>query len=317
MDDAAFDTDGYDTDGYDSDFLGVAVPFPSLAAAAAAAATAAAPAAAPNRELAYTHFSVSLNPSRGLATATGVNIDGAQLVNVGRGNDWHLDPRIPEHEQTGEAVYARNDLDRGHLVRRRDPVWGDGATAARANYDTFAFTNAAPQAAGFNQSKELWLGLEDHVLEYARANRNRISVFTAPVLGDDDPLYRGVGIPQLFWKIAAWATASDTGQAGDADEADDARIELRAAGFLLDQRPQLSDIDLDEARALALANDAPPPLGPFRTFQVPIADIAEVTGLDLGALLGADALTPVEAATDAARPEARWVELLEPAAIRL
>ena len=296
------------SDGYASDFLDEVVPLPMPSANT------------PVRTLPYTHFTVGLNTARGLAVVTGVNIDGAALVNVGRGNDWHLDPRIPEHEQTGEAVYARNDLDRGHLVRRRDPVWGDGAIAARANYDTFAFTNAAPQAAGFNQSKELWLGLEDHVLEYARANRNRISVFTAPVLGDDDPLYRGVGIPQLFWKIAAWATASDTGQAGHSDEADeasDARIELRAAGFLLDQRPQLSDIDLDEARALALANDAPPPLGPFRTFQVPIADITEVTGLDLGALIGADALTPVEAATDAARPEARWVELLEPASIRL
>ncbi|WP_370628561.1 DNA/RNA non-specific endonuclease [Salinibacterium sp. M195] len=157
--------------GYDPDFLDVPVPLPAPTASA------------PIRELPYTHFTVSLDPTRRLARATGVNIDGDQLVNVGRGNDWHSDPRLPAHEQTGEAVYARNDLDRGHLVRRRDPVWGDEATAAQANFDTFAFTNAAPQAAGFNQSKELWLGLEDHVLNYARTNRNRISVFTAPVLG--------------------------------------------------------------------------------------------------------------------------------------
>ncbi|MEV8254438.1 DNA/RNA non-specific endonuclease [Rhodoglobus sp. NPDC076762] len=294
MDDAA-----HDSDGYDSDFLDVTVPFPVPSPARSVAPDAAI------RELSYTHFSVSLNSLRGLAMATGVNIDGARLMNVGRGNDWHLDPRIPEHEQTGEAVYARNDLDRGHLVRRRDPVWGDGATAARANYDTFAFTNAAPQAAGFNQSKELWLGLEDHVLEYARANESRISVFTAPVLATDDPSYRGVGIPQLFWKIAAWVTAGESG------------VELRAAGFLLDQRPQLSEVDLNEARALALANDAPPPLGPFRTFQLPIADIAEVTGLDLVALIGADALDHVQAIDDTARPEACWVELLDPASISL
>ncbi|MBH0110921.1 DNA/RNA non-specific endonuclease [Salinibacterium sp. NG22] len=281
------------SDGYDADFLGVPVPLPSPASGA------------PIRKLPYTHFSVNLDPLRGLASATGVNIDGDQLVDVGRGNDWHLDSRIPEQEQTGEAVYARNDLDRGHLVRRRDPVWGDGATASQANYDTFAFTNAAPQAAGFNQSKELWLGLEDHVLEYARTNRNRISVFTAPVLGDDDPVYRGVGIPQLFWKIAAWATSVDGAAV------------LRAAGFVLDQRPQLADIDLDEARAQALANGAPPPLGPFRTFQVPIVDIAELTGLDLRVLSDADALAPADAAAQGSEPHARWVELLDTLALRL
>ncbi|MBH0009746.1 DNA/RNA non-specific endonuclease [Salinibacterium sp. SWN1162] len=289
------DDEARDAGGYDSDFLGVAVPFPATSPNSAI------------RTLPYTHFSVGLNAARGLAAVTGVNIDGAQLVDVGRGNDWHLDPRIPESEQTGEAVYARNDLDRGHLVRRRDPVWGDGATASRANYDTFAFTNAAPQAAGFNQSKELWLGLEDHVLEYARANRSRISVFTAPVLGDDDPLYRGVGIPQLFWKIAAWVTTDDNGTASA----------LRSAGFLLDQRPQLADVDLEEARALARAADAPPPLGPFRTFQVPLGDIAAATDLDFGVLIGADVLEPAEATADVSLSETRWVELLDRSSIRL
>lgn len=281
------------SDGYDANFLGVPVPFPSPASGT------------PIRELPYTHFTVNLDPLRGLASATGVNIDGDQLLDVGRGNDWHLDSRIPEKEQTGEAVYARNDLDRGHLVRRRDPVWGDGATASQANYDTFAFTNAAPQAAGFNQSKELWLGLEDHVLEYARTNRNRISVFTAPVLGDDDPVYRGVGIPQLFWKIAAWATSVDGAAV------------LRAAGFVLDQRPQLADIDLDEARAQARITGDPPPLGPFRTFQVPIVDIAEITALSMGVLGSADALEPVAAANEAGGAEARWVELTSPKSVRL
>nr|WP_304985126.1 DNA/RNA non-specific endonuclease [Cryobacterium sp. LW097] len=45
-----------------------------------------------------------------------------QLVDVDRCDDWHFDSRIPTNEQTGEAVYAKNDLDRGHLARRRDPV---------------------------------------------------------------------------------------------------------------------------------------------------------------------------------------------------
>lgn len=156
--------------GYNVDFLELSLPLPTP------------PQATATRELHYTHFTVLLNPERRLAVATGVNIDGDLLVDVDRGNDWHLDRRIPAEEQTGEAVYARNDLDRGHLVRRRDPVWGDAATAAQANADSFVYTNAAPQAGAFNQSKELWLGLEDYVLSYARTNGNRFSVFTAPVL---------------------------------------------------------------------------------------------------------------------------------------
>lgn len=278
---------------YDPNFLHAAVPIPLPTAAGI------------NCVLPYTHFSVNLDRVRGLAIATGVNIDGNLLANVARSNDWHLDPRIPEQEQTGEAVYARNDLDRGHLVRRRDPVWGDETTATHANYDTFAFTNAAPQAADFNQSKELWLGLEDHVLAYARAHRNRISVFTAPVLAKGDPIYRGVGIPQLFWKIAAWTTTADGNRS------------LRAAGFILDQRPQLSDIDLEAARIRANNIGDPPPLGPFRTFQVPIVDIATITGLDVLVLSEADALASVQAVAEGAAPRARWAELLDSAAVRL
>ncbi len=97
------------------------------------------------RELPCTHFTVLLDPARRLAIATGVNIDGDQLVDVDRGDNWHLDPRIPAHEQAGEGVYARNDLDSGHLVRRQGPVWGNKTIARQANYDTFAYTNAAPK----------------------------------------------------------------------------------------------------------------------------------------------------------------------------
>jgi len=242
------------TDGYDPLFLGTTVPLPTSSD--------------PALVLAYPRFSVVLDPSRRLARATAVNIDGARLREVARTGDWRLDPRAPDDAQTGPEVYSRNDLDRGHLVRRRDPGWGDVDEARRATEATFFYTNAAPQAAGFNQSKELWLGLEDHVLEHAEAQDVRLSVFTAPVLGDDDPPYRGIRVPLRFWKIAAWAT-------GDADHP------LAAAGFVLDQTDLVDT--RQEARAVA-------PLGAFRTFQVPIADIASASGLDLGPLIDADVL---------------------------
>lgn len=241
--------------GYDDQFLGLPLPLPRL------------PATRTTLELTETHFTVLFEPSRKLAAATAVNVDGAALVDLGRSDDWHLDPRVPEEQQAGPDVYARNDLDRGHLVRRRDPVWGPDA--AQANEGTFVYTNAAPQAAPFNQGENLWAGVEDHVLEYARVNRLQLSVFTGPVFADDDPPYRGVRIPRLFWKIAAWATGDDH--------------QLAAAGFVLDQTPSLDRIDLQSATATDV-----PPLGPFRTFQVPIEHIAELTGLGLDLLVAAD-----------------------------
>lgn len=239
------------TDGYDPGFLPTGVPLPRPAQE--------------TRELTYPRFTVLLDPSRRLAAVTGVNIDGALLRALPRSGEWRLDPRVDADLQTGPAVYARNDLDRGHLVRRRDPGWGDVAEARSAMEATFFYPNAAPQAAGFNQSKELWLGLEDHVIEYAETTDQRVSVFTAPVLDEQDPPYRGIRIPLRFWKIAAWQTAEG----------------LAAAGFVLDQ----SDLVTTSAGMLAAA-----PLSAFRTFQVSITEIEGATGIDLGPLPDADVL---------------------------
>lgn len=263
--------------GYDATFLDVPVPLPAADRVV--------------RELTYVHFTVLLDPARRLAVATGVNIDGAALRDLDRSDGWRLDLRVDAGEQAGADVYADNDLDRGHLVRRSDPVWG--AEAEQAERDTFVYPNAAPQAGLFNQSRELWLGLEDHVLAYADTYDARVSVFTAPVLAAEDPPYRGVGIPRLFWKVAAWV----------ARPAPDAEPVLATTGYVLDQTPQLDDIDLETERA-RLAGE-PPPLGPFRIFQVPVADIAALTGLDLGPLAAADRLP---AAASVGTRE-RWVEL--------
>jgi len=238
-------------DGYDPGFLPTTLPLPRPAGTA--------------RTLDYPRFTVLLDASRRLAATTGVNIDGSTLRDLPRAGDWRLDPRIGDDEQTGPTVYARNDLDRGHLVRRRDPGWGEVDDARAAMEATFFYPNAAPQAAGFNQSKELWLGLEDHVLAYAEATDQRLSVFTAPALDPDDPPYRGIRIPLRFWKIAAWQ-----GLEG-----------LATAGFVLDQSELIDTRD----GLLAAA-----PLGAFRTFQVPVAEIAKLTGLDLGPMPAADVL---------------------------
>ena len=268
-------------ESFDPDFLSVHAPLPTVAAET------------PVRELPFTHFTVLLQPERRLAVVTGVNLDGARLLDLERGDDWHLEPRVPESEQVGPELYDANELDRGHLVRRRDPVWGERAIAEQANLDTFSYVNAAPQAGLFNQGELLWLGLEDYVLAQAATFGRRLTVFTAPVLASDDPTYRGLQVPRQFWKIAAWAR---TGEDGDAPV-------LATTGYVLDQSELL--------QAVLRTGAAAPDLGAYLTYQVPVADIAALTGLDLGLLVAADRLpVPVPAGVGAAAgPGSRWVLL--------
>ncbi len=259
--------------GYDATFLGpddaVRVPLPAPPPGEAGREL---------RRLDHPNFSILLDPARRLAAATAVTIDGASLRPLRRTGSWRLDPHAPEHEQAGPELYHRNALDRGHLVRRRDPMWGSDDAARKAGEATFVYTNAAPQVGRFNQSKELWNGLEDHVFEYAEAHRHRLVVHTGCVFALDDPVYRGVAIPRRFWKVAAWAGPPAS------------PATLRSAAFVLDQSPQLDEAELRAATAQALAVGELPPLGPFRTFQLPVADVAALADLDLGPLPAADVL---------------------------
>nr|WP_245885808.1 DNA/RNA non-specific endonuclease [Xylanimonas oleitrophica] len=273
------------------------------------------------RRLDHPRFTVLLDPARRLAAATAVGIDGSALQALPRTGSWRLDPGAPPEEQAGPDLYHRNDLDRGHLVRRRDPMWGTVEEAREAGEATFVYTNAAPQVGRFNQSKELWNGLEDHVLTYAEAHQRRAVVLTGTVLADDDPVYRGVGIPRRFWKVAAWATSRwqmpDDGASSGITQV----LTLASAAFVLDQSPLLDDDTLAHATAQALAADQAPPLGPFRTFQVPVADVAALTGLDLGPLPAADVLGAAVAPSAVLPPPpavpAAWTVLEGPGDVRV
>lgn len=252
--------------GYDPEFLSTAPLLPV-------------PRAGDLLELPYTHFTVLLRPDRRLAAITGVNIDGAARVEIGRADDWALDTRIPPEQQAGPEIYRDNDLDRGHLVRRQDPVWGTRDVAEQANIDTFHYPVCAPQTATFNQSHELWAGLEDYILDHATTYTQKLSVFTGCIFTTGDPLYRGLAIPRRFFKIAAWTPSG---------------YDLAATGYVLDQTPSLGPA-ITETRDI-------PPLGPYRTFQVPIADIAALTALPLDQLADADRYTRTPAAASSDRP---------------
>ena len=260
----AVDQDYADRRGYDPDFLGVPLPLPGPGRHAAVA----------GDPLLYHHFTVVLHRTRRLALLAAVNVDGAALdPPVRSGDRWILDPRVPRDEQTGAEVYRDNALDRGHLVRRVDPAWGPLALAA--NDDTFHYPNSAPQHSAVNQGSRLWLGLEDHVLGIATRDRLRISVVSGPVLADDDPPYRGVLLPRQFYKLVAVVD-------------DDGRLAVTA--YLLSQADRLPGVLAQEGA-----------FGPYETFQVPVATVARLTGLDLDVHAAADPLAGQEAAGAARR----------------
>ena len=245
--------------GYDPDFLGRPLPLPEPALAALASA-----------ELRYHHFSVVMHRTRALALFAAVNIDGKLARRPTRERDrWILDPRLPATEQTGEAAYRDNPLDRGHLVRRLDPAWGTEVVAKAANDDTFHFTNASPQHHDFNAGRTLWAGLEDYVLGHADTADLAVSVFTGPVFADDDDEYRGVQLPRQFWKLVAMVKRSGA---------------LSVTGYLLSQAALLEELESDREFSY----------GAYRTFQVPVRRIAKLTGLRLDPQIAADPLERLE-----------------------
>ncbi|ERJ82884.1 DNA/RNA non-specific endonuclease [Peptostreptococcaceae bacterium oral taxon 113 str. W5053] len=213
----------------------------------------------------YTHFSIVMCRSRCLAYFTAVNIDGSQAKNIKRsGDSWNFDPRIPKDAQYGDELYAKNDLDRGHLVRRLDPVWGD--QAMQANSDTFHFTNSSPQHKNLNQ--KTWLDLENYLLQNAQNHNLKVSVFTGPVFRSDDMIYRGkFKIPAEFWKVVVMI--KDDGK-------------MSATAYLQTQKNMIVNLEFA--------------YGEYKTYQVPVARIEEITGLDFGDLSQCDPIANIESA---------------------
>ena len=244
--------------GYDADFLGIALAPPDTTEDDADTDPLSTP-------LDYMHFTLRMHPTRRLAWWVAWNIDGLRLFpseSISRsGESFRLDPRIPEAAQTGEAAYSDNDLDRGHVARRSDLLWGALAEARQANSDSFFFTNITPQMADFNQSGQggAWGLLENAVLAQEGLEERRLTLFAGPVLHPADPPYRGiVQLPVEHWKVVVYRLDG----------------QLRFKSFVLSQ-------DLD-----ALGRAVPDFLDDFDTYLVPLELLAERTGLTFASLRG-------------------------------
>lgn len=211
-------------------------------------------------ELKYTNFSIVMSKSRGLAFYTAVNIDGSKLEPLDRKNDvWYYDSRIEKKFQYGPELYSSNDLDRGHLVRRLDPVWGPNFK--EANEDTFHFSNCSPQHKNLNQ--KTWLGLEDYILRNADVHDLKVNVFTGPIFNENDLVYRGKYlIPSEFWKVVTIIKNDGS---------------ISSTAYLQTQKQLIEDLKFA--------------FGEYKTYQVAVTNIESFTGLDFGNLRNFDPIS--------------------------
>ncbi|MEU7555747.1 DNA/RNA non-specific endonuclease [Streptomyces sp. NPDC044571] len=228
----------------------------------------------------YTHFSLALNKTRRFAFWVAWNIDGSTIKKLDRsGIEFRKDPRLPAAAQVSNELYRgrTNRLDRGHIARRADLLWGPMPEAERANTDSFFYTNITPQMDDFNQSARngIWGHLEDAVFEDVQVDDLRVNVFGGPVFHDDDRLFRGVRIPREFWKVLVFSEAG----------------KLKCKAFLLTQNLELAEsLELDE----------------FRVFQVKLNEIQTRARLRFpAAMTAADTLVVPEAVEDRAPLESQ------------
>jgi endonuclease G len=220
----------------------------------------------------YMNFSLVLSRNRKLAYFTASNINGAQFQKVPRKDSWRLDPRI-KGAQWGYELYSteQSKFDRGHLTKREDVQWGATVGLAfKAADSTFFYSNSVPQHKDLN--RDVWRCLEDYIL-HAETIKNdlRISVFTGPVLSENDPylsaLIKGesIKLPIFFWKVVYFVKEDR---------------QLYRVGFLMSQYSLLQNDQIIEELESDNSQDAL--FLAFKlagTYQVDISIIEELAGL--------------------------------------
>jgi endonuclease G len=262
--------------GYDPAFLTVHVPIPQAPTLEADLLV-----VDGETEIRYTHFSLALSRSRKLARWAAWNIDGGTLFpgdTISRdGIAFRPDPRVDEDLQTLNDVYDHNSLDRGHIARRADLLWGSMDEALAANKDSFFFTNITPQMNNFNQSgmAGLWGRLENEVLEKAPPDRKVVTVMAGPVLAETDPIYRSCQVPLEFWKIVLYVR--------------DGTLQVRA--FLLTQ---------------SLERLAVPDFEEFKLYEHDLTFFEERTGLEFAFTAVAPLARPSHAVLVEHAEQIRW-----------
>lgn len=237
-------------------------------------------------EIIYPHYSTFLHAKRKFSYLCAVNIKGeAYLAPIRAGDEpWDFSDQVDGQYQIDNGFFGNdhNTFDRGHIVRRVDPCWGDTQDIANeAENCTFRWSNCTPQHKKLNQTGGIWYQLEQHVMEHGVKNKIAdVSVFAGPVLSNDDPIfieqYKGfdVIIPVVFWKVIVWKKTTG---------------ELNAVGFMMSQWEWIKNKVKEPAKPKHVLKSGKPKLddtyfenlkfSDHKTYQVPISAIEKATGI--------------------------------------
>ena len=166
----------------------------------------------------YTHFSVYHNLNRKLALYSACNIN-EKFPGIPRRSFRKDLIHLGAEDQLGDGFYKSKTLDhptkknanvfdRGHIISRQYPQWGETKDIAkRGADDTFYYSNAAPQVPEVNQFD--WKDLELFIID--ELSLKKISVLSGLILSQNDPIASYINsyskdeeqiqIPLKFWKI--------------------------------------------------------------------------------------------------------------------
>lgn len=250
--------------GYDPEFLGSKVPLPSIPDEMLGKTF------QNGRPVDYLNYSLVLQTERRVALFTASNLDRQHLrVLPQAAVGFDLDPRVPADLQAQASWFQDNGLDRGHLVTRQEIAWGASldaeaeVAAAQLQSMVNVYTNITPQFDTLN--RDVWVGLEQWVLTVFYKGADRVTIFSGPVLDENDPVIYGVQVPRHFWKVVVSGRLTRT-------------RELAVEAFLI---PQLQS-DAKIERAWTFSPDI---------FRVRVEDLEKLTSLDFGETLRAADVT--------------------------
>ena len=256
-------------EGYDPYFMGDYIPLPKLSNSLKN--KVAYLADNPTRYvLPYHHYSTIFHSVRNMPIVSAINIKGKnRYEELERGSvPWYRDHRIDYEVQLDDDWYAYTGFDKGHMSRYEDAEWGPLIDfAEKAGIMTCSYTNACPQAPGFNRAvfgfHGIWGRLEQAVLEEGVAREQgemgKICVFNGPIFDNEDPVFKGVPIPVRFYKIIVWRNVSGS---------------LKATAFLLSQEKYLEDYEFETLRYDEV----------FKRYQVSLPFVEKLTGLSFSEL---------------------------------
>lgn len=193
--------------------------------------------------------------------------------NVGRTEDWNLDPLLGELSSAPFGGYG-GDYSRGHQIPS-----GDRQCCYEANAQTYYGTNMTPQLNAHNGG--IWLDLENKVRNIANGSDTTYVVTGAIVSPsskkEKDSYGKNVTVPDAYFKaILKYSKSSTLGQ-------------WNAAAFYLEHRSYSG--------------------GLTKSHSMSIDELEELTGIDffvnLSAKVGADQAAKIEAA-DPANSSVWW-----------